>query len=104
MSKSKWKAGRNVEFLDKATLDLIYKLTIRSVFEYWLVIYYNSLTQNQQLKLSQVQYRAARLCSGALYLTSQVKLQKYLSWEYFSARVNFLSLTMFHKKTHSLTN
>ena len=94
---------RSVKFLDRATLDLLYKLTNRSVLEYGLVIYYNSLTQNQQLRLSQVQYRAARLCTGALYLTSQVKLQKDLSWETISARVNFLSLTIFHKITHNLT-
>ena len=94
---------RSVKFLDRATLDLLYKLTIRSVLEYGLVVYYNSLTQNQQLRLSQVQYRAARLCTGALYLTSQVKLEKDLSWEPLSSRVNFLSLSIFHKVAHNLT-
>ena len=94
---------RSVKFLDRATLDLLYKLTIRSVLEYGLVVYYNSLTQKQQLRLSQVQYRAARLCTGALYLTSQVKLETDLSWEPLSARVNFLSLSIFHKVAHNLT-
>ena len=83
---------RSVKFLDRATLDLLYKLTIRSVLEYALVVYYNSVTKNQQLRLSQVQYRAARLVTGALYLTSQVKLENYLSWEPLAKRVDFLSL------------
>ena len=85
-----------MNILDRATLDLLYKLTIRAVLEYGLVIYLNSLPHNQQLRLSQVQYRAARLCTGALYLTSQVKPQKDLSWQINSARVNFLSLNLFH--------
>ena len=68
-----------------------------------MVVYYNSLTQNQQLRLSQVQYRAARLVTGALYLTSQVKLEKDLSWEPLSKRVEFLSISIFHKICHNVT-
>ena len=82
--------------MDRTTLDLLYKLTIRSVLEYALVVYHNSLTQNRQLRLSQVQYRAARLVTGALYLTSQAKLENDLSWEPLSKRVDFLSISIFH--------
>ena len=60
---------RSVKFLDRATLDLLYKLTIRSVLEYGLIVYFHSLTQTQQASLSRVQYRAARLCTGALPYT-----------------------------------
>ena len=41
---------RSVKFLDRATLDLLYKLTIRSVLEYGLVVYYTSLTQKTAIK------------------------------------------------------
>ena len=57
---------RSVKFLDRATLDLLYKLTVRSVLEYGMIVYYHSLTQIQLARLNRVQYRAARLCSGAL--------------------------------------
>ena len=83
---------RSVKFLDRATLDLLYKLTIRSVLEYGIVVYYHSLTLTQKARLAQVQYRAARLCTGALYHTSQVKLEHDLSLETLVSRVDFLSL------------
>ena len=70
---------QSVKFLDRATLDLLYKLTIRSVLKYSIVVYYHSLTEVQNSRLAQVQYRAARLCTGALYLTSQNKLENNLS-------------------------
>ena len=94
---------RSVKFLDRATLDLLYKLTIRSVLEYCIVVYYHSLTEVQKFRLAQVQYRAARLCTGALYLTSKIKLEHDLSWESIPSRVDFLSLSIFHKIAHHLT-
>ena len=93
---------RSVKFLDRATLDLLYKLTIRSVLEYCIVVYYHSLTEVQKFRLAQVQYRAARLCTGALYLTSKIKLENDLSWESIPSRVDFLSLSIFHKIAHNL--
>ena len=94
---------RSVKFLDRATLDLLYKLTIRSVLEYGMIVYFHSLTQTQIARLSRVQYRAARLVTGALPFTSQVKLEKDLAWPSLSERADFLSLTVFHKITLNLT-
>ena len=88
---------RSVKFLDRATLDLLYKITIRSVIEYGMIIFYHNLTQCQKKRLSQVQYRAAKLVTGALHFTSQVKLEKDLSWESLERRANFLGLCVFHK-------
>ena len=72
---------RSVRFLNRSTLDLLYKLTVRSVIEYALVVFYNSLKQTQMKRLDQIQYRAAKLCTGALHFTSQTKLEDDLSWE-----------------------
>ena len=94
---------RSVKFLDRATLDLLYKLTIRSVLEYGMIVYFYSLTQTQLAWLSRVQYRAARLVTWALPFTSQVKLEKDLAWPSLSERADFLSLTVFHKITLNLT-
>ena len=94
---------RSVKFLDRATLDLLYKLTIRSVLEYGMIVYFHSLTQMQQASLSRVQYRAARLCTGALPYTSQIKLELDLSWPPLTQRADFLSLTVFHKISLNLT-
>ena len=88
---------RSVRFLNRATLDLLYKLTVRSVVEYAMVVFYNSLKQTQLKRLDQIQYRAAKLCTGALHFTSQIKLEQDLSWESVSDRAEFLGLTVFHK-------
>ena len=42
-------------------------------------------------------YRAAKLVTGALHFSSQVKLEQDLSWETISDRADFLSLCIFHK-------
>ena len=66
---------RSVKLLDRSTLDLLYKLTVRSVIDYGLVVYYNSLKSVEISRLQQIQYRAAKLCTGALHLTTQASLE-----------------------------
>ena len=86
-----------LNYLNRSTLDLLYKLTIRSVIDYGLVIYFNTLKSTEIARLNQIQYRAAKLCTGALHLTSQVKLEQDLAWETLSDRALFLGLSLFHK-------
>ena len=88
---------RSVKFLDRSTLDILYKLTVRSVIDYGLVLYYHTLKASEISKLNQLQYRAAKLCSGALHFTSQTKLEIDLAWETIEERANFLGLSLFHK-------
>ena len=88
---------RSVKFLDRSTLDLLYKLTVRSVLDYGLVVYYNALTAAEISRLRQLQYRAAKLCTGTLHLTSQASLEKDLAWESIGDRALFLGLSLFHK-------
>ena len=94
---------RSVKYLDRSTLDLLYKLTVRSVLEYSMIVYYHNLRACQLKRLSQVQYRAAKLCTGALHYTSQDKLEQELAWEPLSVRAESLGLTVFHKISSGLT-
>ncbi len=88
---------RSVNFLDRSTLDLLYKLTVRSVIDYSLILYYNTLKQTEIARLSQIQYRAAKLCTGTMHGTSQAKVECDLGWETISDRAIFLGLSVFHK-------
>ena len=88
---------RSVRFLNRSTLDVLYKLTVRSVIDYSLVLYYHTLSATQVAKLNQIQYRAAKLCTGALHFTSQEKLNTELGWEDLGTRAEFLGLSIFHK-------
>ena len=67
------------------------------MFDYGLIIFYNSLKQTEVAKLNRLQYRAAKLCCNAFHLTSQSKLEADLGWESLSARADFLGLSLFHK-------
>ena len=88
---------RSVKLLSRQTLDILYKLTVRSVIDYGLPVYYNNLKQTELLRLENVQYRAAKIVSGALHLTSREKLNGELGWESIFERGNFLSLNIFQK-------
>ena len=72
---------RSVKILNRQTLDLLYKITVRSVIDYGLPVYFDSLSQTQKMRLEQIQYRAAKLVTGALHLTSREKLNTELGWE-----------------------
>ena len=58
---------RGVKILNRQTLDLLYKVTVRSVIDYGLPVYFESFTQTQKMRLEQIQYRAAKLVTGALH-------------------------------------
>ena len=88
---------RSVKLLNRQTLDLLYKLTVRSVIDYALPIYYKSLKLTDLARLDSIQYKAGKLVTGACHLTSKVKLNLELGWESISDRGDFLSLSLFHK-------
>ena len=88
---------RSVKYLSRSTLDLLYKLTVRSVIDYGLVVYFHDLKVTQVARLSQLQYRAAKLCTGALHYTNQTKLELDLGWETLKTRADFLGLSLFQK-------
>ena len=88
---------RSVKCLQRKTLDMLYKVTVRSVIDYGLPIYFNNLRQTEIAKINKVQYRAAKIVTGALNLTSQVKLEQELGWETIQNRATYLGVTFFHK-------
>jgi hypothetical protein len=86
---------RSVKLLSRQTLDILYKLTVRSVIDYALAVYYKTLKQTEMSE--SLQYRAAKIVSGALHYTSKDKLNDELGWETITERGNLLSLILFHK-------
>ena len=88
---------RHVKLLKRNTLDLLYKITVRSVIDYALPVYANNLRLTELARLDRIQYRAAKLVTGALHFSSREKLNVELGWEDFQTRVKFLCLSLFHK-------
>ena len=88
---------RSVKYLKRSTLDLLYKVCVRSTLEYGLVLYWHTLKPTEAARLEQIQYRAAKICTGALHFSSQHKLQVDLSWEKLEDRAKFLGICIFHK-------
>ena len=88
---------RSVKLLSRQTLDILYKLTVRSVIDYALPVYCKTLNQTEIARLEQIQYRAAKLVTGALHFTSKEKLNSELGWETIQKRSELLGLNFFHK-------
>ena len=88
---------RSVKMLSRQTLDILYKLTVRSVIDYALPVYYKSLKQTDIARLERLQYKAGKIVTGVLHFTSKEKLNLELGWETIVDRGNMLSLNIFHK-------
>ena len=88
---------KSVKLLNRQTLDLLYKVTVRSLVDYALPIYGNNLKQTDLNRLEQLQYRAGKLVVGALNYTSKEKLYDELGWETIQKRIEYLGLSIFHK-------
>ena len=88
---------RSVKFLQRKTLDMLYKVTVRSVIDYGLPIYYNNLRQTEMKRLDKIQYTASKIVTGALHYSSQAKLEKELGWETLKSRSDYLGVTLLHK-------
>ena len=74
---------KSVKQLNRKTLDLLYKLTIRSVIDYALPLYGNNLKQTELSRFENIQYRSAKVVTCALSFTSKEKLDKQLgSWDW----------------------
>ena len=65
---------RSVKQLNRSILDLPYKLTVRSIIDYAMPVYYGNLKLTERKRLDQILYRAAKLVTGTLHYTSQLKL------------------------------
>ena len=85
--------------MSRHTLDVLYKLTVRSTIDYALPVYCNTLTKSELSCLENLQYRAAKLVTGTFHLTSREKLNFELGWETIKQRSDNLSLNIFTKFT-----
>ena len=72
---------RTVKSLSRQTLDILYKLTVRSVIDYALPVYCSNLRQTEISRLENLQYRAAKLVTGTFQFTSRDKLNLELGWK-----------------------
>ena len=88
---------RSVKLLNRKPLDLLYKLTIRSVIDYAFPVYHKNLKQTDIARLENVQYRAAKIVCGALHFTNKDKLNSELGWESIIERGDILGLNIFQK-------
>ena len=88
---------RSVKMLSRQTLDLLYKITVRSVIDYALPVYFKTLKQTEISRLENIQYRAAKIVTGAFHFTSKDKLNIELGWETIHQRADILGLNIFHK-------
>ena len=86
---------RKIKFLDRKTLDLLYKVIVRSLIDYALPVYANTLKVSELARLEKVQYQAAKLVTGTLHFTSKDKLNVELGWESIRKRIDFLGLCLF---------
>ena len=71
--------------MNRKTLDLLFKITVRSVIDYALPIYANTLKPTELAR------------TGALQFTSKEKLNIELGWETIKKRIEFLGLSLFQK-------
>ena len=60
-----------VRELNRKTLDMMYKMHVRSCIDYCLPVYGPSLSATQVNKLDQLQYRAARMATMAMKFTRE---------------------------------
>ena len=66
-----------------------------------MVIFYGTLKQVDIAKLDRIQYRSAKVVTGALHFSSRIKLDNDLGWESLSSRYEFLGLSLFHNIAHN---
>ena len=55
---------RKTKMLKRKTLDLLYKITVRSVIDYSLPLYANSLKKTDLARLERLKYSAAKLVTA----------------------------------------
>ena len=100
-ANSKLSVLRSIRYLSRPVLDILYKQQIRSVIDYGLVLFYGGLTQSDIAKLDRIQYRSAKVVTGALHFTSRINLDQDLGWESLAERYELLGLSLFHKIAHN---
>ena len=71
--------------LDRATLEKLYFSFVRSKLEYGSIVW-DSCSKHSEELLESVQYRAAKIVSGAIHRTSHGVVYSELGWERLEQR------------------
>ena len=88
---------RKVKYLKRHTLDLLYKITLRSIIDYFIVLYYNNCTDKEKARYDKIQYNKGRLVTSKLKYTSKEILFSELGWETIERRAYTLGIFLYHK-------
>ena len=64
---------RSIAGLQRRTLDLLYKIQVRSIIDNALPVYWHTLRVSEKNRFEQLQYKSAKIVTGALHLTSREK-------------------------------
>ena len=90
---------RNIRFIQRHTLNLLYKITVRFIIDYCLQLYPNGTHWKfpKKNRLKQIQHKSAKLVTGALKLASKEGLDIELGYESIEKRADILGLSLFHK-------
>ena len=88
--------------LDRCTLEKLYFAFVRSKLEYANIIWDNCPKQLSDI-LENVQYRAAKIVSGAIHRTSHELVYNELGWEYLEERRKKQRLKTLFKTIHGET-
>ena len=83
-------------YLNRAKLDLAFKLHVRPHLEYGDIIFHDRSAELMQL-LESVQYQAGLAVTGCWQGTSKIKLYNELGWESLSERRKFHRLSLYCK-------
>ena len=71
------------------------------MIDYGLVLFYGGLNQSDIAKLDRIQYKSAKVVTGALQFTIRIKLDEDLGWESPAEKYELLGLSLFHKIAHN---
>ena len=63
-ANSKLAVLRSVQFLSRCVLDVLYKLQIRSVIDYGMIVFFNTLKHSDIARLHKILYCSARPVTG----------------------------------------
>ena len=87
----------SVRQLSRQTLDIMFKMHVRSCIDYCIQVFGNSINEKQIAKLDKLQHRAAKVTTMVMKFTSKEKLFLDLGWENYKTRIEYLSLCLFQK-------
>ena len=85
------------DYLPRNTLNLIYKIYLRPIFDYCDAVYDSNLTVTDAMRLERLQLKIARLVTGAHIRSPTHDLLTDVVWETLKTRRTMHKLTEFYK-------